>query len=590
MSALEAITTYFGLPTGIPNDEVLTMMIERACDPRLHEPDIAANLEICDYINKKKQNIPYDVSNFLVQLINHREQKVAMLALVLLDTCVRNCGYAFHLQIARKEFLNELVKKFPEKPPIDMSALYQSFPNSVQIKILEYINEWKLGLASQTRFKHDFRKILELHNILLFKGYKFPTVKPDRISALVSKPVLSSAEELEEEDKEALSAKLQEYIRRGTPSDLLRANEIMKLLSGYDSEKKPDYHSIVDNQLENVERSIELLSSQLVPGVEINRHIQDLYNDCIAAQNKIHKLIVEEEDDRQSERLLKLNDRLNELKQQYSNACNGIFIDEPIRFIENGSTRNQQASEANNVPFISTLIDLGEDFMTSDYSTVHKVNPLNRVMALSTASSNGSGSNLPSYLLDGIESLNVDTPSTCMSATPGPNTPKAIQLDSSDSSPTNLFSSRGILGLSPSLIHTTEDSNFHENEHVYSDPNHITSLSQEEVKYALLLQNSIIKVSSSSYCVDKAVYIQFDFFNISAQRIDNLDLKIAVPKGLRTVITGITGTFLLPRIGHVSLPVEIHFPNNRQEVKYRYILTFTTEGNPVSHQGEIQSV
>lgn len=587
MSALEAITTYFGLPTGIPNDEVLTMMIERACDPRLQEPDIAANLEICDYINKKKQNTPYDVSNFLVQLINHREQKVAMLALVLLDTCVRNCGYAFHLQIARKEFLNELVKKFPEKPPIDMSALYQAFPNSVQMKILEFINEWKLGLASQTRFKHDFRKILELHNILLFKGYKFPTVKPDRISALVSKPVLSSAEELEEEDKEALSAKLQEYIRRGTPSDLLRANEIMKLLSGYDSEKKPDYNSIVDNQLENVERSIELLSSQLIPGVEINRHIQDLYNDCIAAQNKIQKLIVEEEDDRQSERLLKLNDRLNELKQQYTNACDGIFIDEPIRFTENGSTGNYQIPESNNTPAISSLIDLGEDFMTSDYSTAHKANPLNRVQGLSTTSSNGS--NLPSYLLDGFESLNVDTPSTCMSATPGPSTPKAIQLDSSDSSPTNLSHNRNNLDLSPSLIHTTGFTNLHENEHVFPESNHMTS-SQEEVKHTILLQNSTIKVSSSSYCVDKTVYIQFDFFNISAQRIDNLDLKIAVPKGLRTVITGITGTFLLPRIGHVSLPVEIHFPTSRQEVKYRYILTFTAEGNPISHQGEIQSV
>lgn len=34
----------------------------------------------------------------------------------LLDICVKNCGYPFHMQIATKEFLNELVRKFPDKP------------------------------------------------------------------------------------------------------------------------------------------------------------------------------------------------------------------------------------------------------------------------------------------------------------------------------------------------------------------------------------------------------------------------------------------------------------------------------------------
>ena len=38
----------------------------------------------------------------------------------LLDNCVKNCGYPFHLQIATKEFLNELVRKFPERPAVSM--------------------------------------------------------------------------------------------------------------------------------------------------------------------------------------------------------------------------------------------------------------------------------------------------------------------------------------------------------------------------------------------------------------------------------------------------------------------------------------
>lgn len=47
----------------------------------------------------------------------------------------------------------------------------------------------------------------------------------------------------------------------------------MKLLTGYDQEKKPDYHSMVERQLMNVEKSIELISARLVPGVEINEQL-----------------------------------------------------------------------------------------------------------------------------------------------------------------------------------------------------------------------------------------------------------------------------------------------------------------------------
>jgi ADP-ribosylation factor-binding protein GGA len=36
----------------------------------------------------------------------------------LLDIMVKNCGYPMHLIISSKEFLNELVRKFPERPTL----------------------------------------------------------------------------------------------------------------------------------------------------------------------------------------------------------------------------------------------------------------------------------------------------------------------------------------------------------------------------------------------------------------------------------------------------------------------------------------
>jgi hypothetical protein len=44
---------------------------------------------------------------------------------------------------------------------------------------------------------------------------------------------LKSADEMEEEDVKVKKAKLQELLRRATPSDLEQANQLMKELVGY---------------------------------------------------------------------------------------------------------------------------------------------------------------------------------------------------------------------------------------------------------------------------------------------------------------------------------------------------------------------
>lgn len=100
-----------------------------------------------------------------VGLVNHRNPHIAMLALSLLDTLVQACGYPFHLQIATKEFLNELVRRFPERPP--------PFPGPVMSRILELIHGWKEGICVDSRWKEDLGNIRDMHRLLTFKGYRF---------------------------------------------------------------------------------------------------------------------------------------------------------------------------------------------------------------------------------------------------------------------------------------------------------------------------------------------------------------------------------------------------------------------------------
>jgi hypothetical protein len=97
-----------------------------------------------------------------LRLINSRNPHVALLALSLLDTLVKQCGYPFHLQIGTKEFLNEMVKRFPERPPPD--------PGPVMAKILELINEWKETICVESRWKEDLNNIKDMWRLLSYKG------------------------------------------------------------------------------------------------------------------------------------------------------------------------------------------------------------------------------------------------------------------------------------------------------------------------------------------------------------------------------------------------------------------------------------
>jgi ADP-ribosylation factor-binding protein GGA len=101
----------------------------------------------------------------IVQAVNHRNPHVSLLALGLLDTLVQMCGYPFHLQISTKEFLNELVRRFPERPP--------PFPGPVMSRILEIIHGWKEGICVESRWRDDLGNIRDMHRLLTFKGYRF---------------------------------------------------------------------------------------------------------------------------------------------------------------------------------------------------------------------------------------------------------------------------------------------------------------------------------------------------------------------------------------------------------------------------------
>ncbi|CAI6338899.1 unnamed protein product [Periconia digitata] len=334
----------------------LQRFILNACDPQNFEPNLALNLEITDLINSKKGTAPREAAVTLVQYINHRNQNVALLALSLLDICVKNCGYPFHLQISTKEFLNELVRRFPERPPVHSSR--------VQNRILELIEEWRQTICLTSRYKEDLGFIRDMHRLLSYKGYMFPEVRKEDAAVLNPSDNLRSADEMEEEEREAQSAKLQELIRRGGPQDLQEANKLMKVMAGFDTRNKTDWRAKAAEEVGRIQQKARILEEMLQgqkPGDPINEGdvFEELANALQSAHPKIQRMCEEESDDTEAVgKLFEINDSINRTIERYKLFKKGDM--EAANKIPQGTLGKSGAGVSQGPNNTLNLIDFGD--------------------------------------------------------------------------------------------------------------------------------------------------------------------------------------------------------------------------------------
>ncbi|KAK3677185.1 ARF-binding protein [Recurvomyces mirabilis] len=313
-SARYAARDRFAYPTQ-PAETQLQRFIQNACSPENFEPNLALSLEIADVINAKKGGAPREAAVAIVGYINHRNPNVSLLALSLLDICVKNCGYPFHLQISTKDFLNELVRRFPERPPIRTTR--------VQNKILELVEEWRQTICETSKYKEDLGFVRDMHRLLTYKGYVFPQIRREDAAVLNPSDNLKSADEMEQEERAAQSAKLQELIRRGTPRDLQEANKLMKVMAGYDQRNKTDYRAKAAQEVSEVQEKAKILEDMLQgykPGDEIQEGdvFEELANALASAHPKIQKMCEEESEDTEAvAKLLEINDSIHRTIERY---------------------------------------------------------------------------------------------------------------------------------------------------------------------------------------------------------------------------------------------------------------------------------
>ncbi|XP_054111643.1 TOM1-like protein 2 isoform X14 [Callithrix jacchus] len=116
---------------GNPFSTPVGQCLEKATDGSLQSEDWTLNMEICDIINETEEG-PKDAIRALKKRLNgNRNYREVMLALTVLETCVKNCGHRFHILVANRDFIDSVLVKIisPKNNP----------PTIVQDKVLTLI-------------------------------------------------------------------------------------------------------------------------------------------------------------------------------------------------------------------------------------------------------------------------------------------------------------------------------------------------------------------------------------------------------------------------------------------------------------------
>ncbi|XP_013792297.2 hepatocyte growth factor-regulated tyrosine kinase substrate-like [Limulus polyphemus] len=136
-------------------------LLEKATSHLLLEPDWTSILQISDCIRQGDVQPKYAL-NATKKKLYAQNPHVALYALQVLESCVKNCGAPFHQEITSRSFMEEL-----------RELIKTTTNENVKNKILELIQTW----AHAFRNEPSYRAVQDTVNLMKMEGFKFPALK-----------------------------------------------------------------------------------------------------------------------------------------------------------------------------------------------------------------------------------------------------------------------------------------------------------------------------------------------------------------------------------------------------------------------------
>uniref|UniRef100_A0A3Q3GFP3 Target of myb1 like 2 membrane trafficking protein n=1 Tax=Labrus bergylta TaxID=56723 RepID=A0A3Q3GFP3_9LABR len=282
--------------------------IERATDGSLQSEDWTLNMEICDIINETEDG-PKDAIRAVKKRLNgNRNYKEVMLALTVLETCVKNCGHRFHALVTSRDFVDGVLVKIisPKNNP----------PTIVQDKVLALIQAW----ADAFRSSPDLTGVVQIYEELKRKGIEFPMSDLETLSPIHTPQGVATAPEGD--------TTLHKYSTATQPAPQVvppayTAPQVPNILASGAINPTPEQICRLRSELDIVRGNTKVMSemlTEMVPGQEDASDyelLQELNRTCRAMQQRIMELISCVSNEAVTEELLHVNDDLNNIFLRY---------------------------------------------------------------------------------------------------------------------------------------------------------------------------------------------------------------------------------------------------------------------------------
>ncbi|KAM6424287.1 TOM1-like protein 2 isoform 1-T1 [Liasis olivaceus] len=364
--------------------------LEKATDGSLQSEDWTLNMEICDIINETEEG-PKDAVRALKKRLNgNKNYREVMLALTVLETCVKNCGHRFHILVANRDFIDGVLVKIisPKNNP----------PTIVQDKVLALIQAW----ADAFRSSPDLTGVVHIYEELKRKGVEFPMADLDALSPIHtpqrSVPEIDPAANMH---KSQSQQKMSSSSYSSTSPTTIPGSQAPALNVAGPIKANTEQITRLRSELDVVRGNTKVMSemlTEMIPGQEDSSDLellQELNRTCRAMQQRIVELISRVSNEEVTEELLHANDDLNNVFLRYErferyrlgrsaqNASNGVLsevTEDNLIDLGPGSPAVVSPMVGNTAP-ASTLssqlagLDLGTNNVSGTLSSLPHSNP-----------------------------------------------------------------------------------------------------------------------------------------------------------------------------------------------------------------------
>mmetsp|Transcript_23160 Transcript_23160/g.60547 ORF Transcript_23160/g.60547 Transcript_23160/m.60547 type:complete len:576 (-) Transcript_23160:1018-2745(-) len=296
----------------------LERLLDRITAPGQASEDWDLINDFCKQVKTEGEGGAAGVVQILLEKMRSKNEDTALFATTTLEAVVKACGLPIHQIVGKFRFLNELIKMVSPK-------YYANTPVSVKNRIYALFTQWNFSLVDQPKVRDAYQMLMK-QGVTFPEGLEKPELKVkcgDGYMEVNAAAMTRRVSPLEEDKKKAVM--LEKLLKSKDPSDLMKANKLIKKMVELDA-KKNEVAARIRTELKKVKTNAKVLSDMLQHfspesdgPLEKSEVIQDLYKSCQAMRPQMFKLAgdLDQKEDVLSE-VLQANDDLTRVMDMYT--------------------------------------------------------------------------------------------------------------------------------------------------------------------------------------------------------------------------------------------------------------------------------